>query len=213
MVDGSSIFQEVLPQRDGDLVISPIDKVILNGSGSGTLIGPGNNTTPGTNQGYNDLPGGLSYDEEVSTIRGTTSIPGTGINGSTDFNAFPTINVGSYPTKLYLCDIYIKNRGVNYSPGDKVVIEPNFGAEVEVVFGQFGVVNSLKITNSGSGFTETPIIYIQSDTGYNAQLYPIFCVSSVGDGDIDGLGSDQRELTDEEKKGLITVVDCVGKFK
>ena len=201
-----------LPERDGDLIITPEDKLVLNGSGSENLIGPGNNVASGTGQGYNDLPDNLTYDEEVAAIKGITSIPGTGVNGSTDFNSFPTINVGSYPTKLYLCDVYIKNRGINYSPGDKVVIEPNFGAEIEVEYGPFGVVDRLKIVNSGSGFTETPIIYIQSETGYNAKLYPIFCVSSVGDGDSDGLGSDQRELTDDEKEGLITVVDCVGKF-
>lgn len=201
-----------MPERDGDLIITPEDKLVLNGSGSENLIGPGNNVASGTGQGYNDLPDNLTYDEEVAAIKGITSIPGTGVNGSTDFNSFPTINVGSYPTKLYLCDVYIKNRGINYSPGDKVVIEPNFGAEIEVEYGPFGVVDKLKIVNSGSGFTETPIIYIQSETGYNAKLYPIFCVSSVGDGDSDGLGSDQRELTDDEKEGLITVVDCVGKF-
>jgi len=199
-----------IPERDGDLVITPEDKVILNSPGP--LIGPGNNVTPGIGRGYDDLPNNLTFDEEVSTIKGINSIPGTGVNGSTDFNSFPTISIGSYQAKLYICDLYIKNRGVNYSPGDEVVIEPNFGAKAEAIFGPFGVLDSIKITNPGSGFTETPIIYIKSETGYNAQIYPIFCVSSVGDGDIDGLGSDQRDLTDEEKNKLITVVDCVGKF-
>jgi hypothetical protein len=118
-------------------------------------------------------------------LRGTTSIPGTGSNGETEFNAFPTLDVGSYPVILYLCDVVIESAGINYSSEDEIVIEPSNGAEVIPTFGPFGVLDSVRIVSSGKGFVERPDIYIRSETGYNARLTPVFCIDRLGD-DTDG---------------------------
>lgn len=207
---------EPIPEREGDIIIKPEDRRIIDGAivddetgdGGGLInpIGPGGDAIPGFDGGYGDIPQDISIDDKIGIIRNISRIPGTGANGATEFDAFPSINIGSYPTILYLCDLYVKNRGINYSPGDEVVIEPNFGAKVEVNFGPFGTVESLKIMDSGNGFVETPRIYIKSETGYNAEIYPIFCISNIGN-DTEG-----KELTFEERQKVVTIVDCVGKF-
>ena len=185
-----------IPQREGDTIFSPEDRQILQGGAPLTPLLP--ETT---------ADAGIPIDNQIANARGITDIPGTGINGATDVNAFPVINVGSYPIILYLCDLIIDNAGINYSPGDQVVIEPNTGgAEVEATFGPFGVVTGVRITNPGSGFTERPEIYIRSETGYNVVLQPVFCVRRIGD-DTEG-----RDLTDQEKFNVIRVVDCVGRI-
>lgn len=189
-----------IPQRPGDTIIRPEDRQILEGGLP--VIGPGGNVTPGFGA---DNDAGQPLEDQVASARGTTRIPGTGPSGATEFDSFPVINIGSYPALLYLCDLYVDNYGLNYSEGDQVVIEPNEGgAEIEVKFGPFGTVSSLRITNSGNGFTERPDIYIKSETGYNANIIPVFCVRRIGD-DTEG------QLTDEEKFKVIKIVDCVGR--
>jgi len=188
-----------LPDREGDVIIGPEDRQILEG---GLPIGPGGLVTPGFGSDNN---AGQPIEDQIADIRGITRIPGTGPNGATEFQSFPIINIGSYPAMLYLCDLYIDNYGLNYSEGDQVVIEPNLGgAEIEVKFGPFGTVSSVRIINSGNGFTERPEIYIKSETGYNANIIPVFCVRRIGD---DEIGT----IPDKEKFKVIKVVDCVGR--
>lgn len=188
-----------LPVRDGDIIIRPEDRQILEG---GSPIGPGGLVTPGFGSDNN---AGQLLEDQIADARGITRIPGTGPNGATEFQAFPVINIGSYPAMLYLCDLYVDNYGLNYSEGDQVVIEPNLGgAEIEVKFGAFGTVSSVRIINSGNGFTERPEIYIKSETGYNANIIPVFCVRRIGD---DEIGT----IPDSEKFKVIKVVDCVGR--
>jgi len=116
---------------------------------------------------------------------------------------YPTDGLGSYPVILYLCDIIIQESGINYSPGDEVVITPDIGAVVEPKFDSQGRVISVKVTESGEGFTEYPQIYIQSETGYNAVLRPKLCIDRIG---VDQL----KEPTFQDQ--IVTVIDCVGKF-
>ena len=193
-----------IPDRPGDTVITPEDRQILEG---GLPIGPGGNITPGSggDRGINDLGIGDSYDDTLARLRGTTSIPGTGSNGETEFNAFPTLDVGSYPVILYLCDVVIESAGINYSSEDEIVIEPSNGAEVIPTFGPFGVLDSVRIVSSGKGFVERPDIYIRSETGYNARLTPVFCIDRLGD-DTDGNLPDDPLFA-----GVVSVVNCVGR--
>ena len=195
---------------DDDTLIAPGDRRILEGGVP--VIGPGGRVTPGGGGGQGDpdsgsrLPSGETQEERLSRLRRTTVIPGTGPNGETEFDAFPTMDIGSYPTILYLCDINIENHGINYSAGDKVVIEPSNGSEVVPTFGPFGVLQSLRIVKAGKGFIERPLIYIESETGYNAVLKPVFCVERIGD-DKDG------DLPDDAITnliGVVSVVNCVG---
>jgi hypothetical protein len=187
-----------IPQREGDVVIRPEDKQILEG------VAPVIGLTPPGFGGDNQNDAGLPPENQIGNATGITAIPGTGTNGATELDAFPVINIGSYPAILYICDLVIENAGINYSSGDKVVIEPNSGAEIEATFGPFGVLTSLRIINSGNGFVERPEIYIKSETGYNAVITPVFCVRRIGD-DTEGT------LTDEQKFKVIRIVDCVGR--
>ena len=198
----------------GDIIITPDDRNIIGGpSGGGVIITPG--IYPGGSGGRSNSDGGgingpgigESNDERLGRLKGITKIPGTGLNGETDVNAFPTLNVGSYPVILVLCGIDIENSGVNYSDGDKVVIKPSNGAEVIPKFGPFGVLDSLKILKPGRGFVERPEIYIESETGYNAILNPILCVERIGD-DTEG-----TIYGDDILKSVVSVVDCVGNIE
>ena len=66
-----------------------------------------------------------------------------------------------------------------------------------------GSIIGVDVINGGIGFTEDPDIYIESDTGYNAKLMPVFKVNRVGE-----------EIAPEEVSAgaVLSVIDCVGKF-
>ena len=66
-----------------------------------------------------------------------------------------------------------------------------------------GSIVGVDVVKGGIGFNEDPIIYIDSDTGYNAKLMPVFKVNRVG------VDVDPETVT---PTALIQVVDCVGKF-
>lgn len=121
----------------------------------------------------------------------------------------PTDSNGSYPVILTIDRIVVIEDGVNYKPGDKVVITPSNGASATAKITGFGRVDSVTVTNSGVAFDEIPEIRIESETGFGAVLRPVFKINRL------------RELTDKElqeiennvpKDKIIKVIDCVGKF-
>ena len=99
--------------------------------------------------------------------------------------------------------IRVVESGIGYRAGDELVIEPNIGAQGSFSVDKQGRVTSVKITESGEGFTEFPRIYIKSETGYNAVLRPRLC--------IDRIGEDKFKSPELQDK-VITVIDCVGNF-
>ena len=181
------------------------DPEIIALPGAGTPGGGGNGTGGNGTGGNGTGRGGQGGGE---TIRGGNPVlielPGVFTTPKPEYRRpsgdYPTSSNGSYPVILYLCEIFIDESGINYSPGDQIVIEPDIGAVAEPKFDARGRVTSIKITESGEGFTEYPTLYIQSETGYNAVLRPKLCIDRVRDID----------LVDQEK--VIQVVDCVGKF-
>jgi hypothetical protein len=133
----------------------------------------------------------------------------------------PSSTTAQYPVILYMCSVEIVNPGVGYSDTDKIIISPNNGAILQPQFGPFGSLESVKIISSGMGFTERPNIYIETQTGYNAQIVPVFCVNRVGDVPENELISvtgpeGEQVLTTGSPispvgEKIIHVVDCVGK--
>jgi len=131
----------------------------------------------------------------------------------------PSSTIAQYPIVLYMCDVEITNPGVAYSDSDKIIVSPSNGAILEPLFGPFGSLEDVKIVSAGIGFTERPEIYIQSETGYNAKIVPVFCVNRVGDVAEEDListtGPDGEPIrtTPSSPVGdkIIHVVDCVGK--
>jgi hypothetical protein len=101
-----------------------------------------------------------------------------------------------------MCDAIIKNPGVGYQQGDKVIIEPSYGAEITPEFNELGQLTSVKVISGGEGFQQIPTIYIESETGFNAEIVPRFCIDRVG---VDQV----KEPTSQDK--IISVIDCVGK--
>jgi hypothetical protein len=72
------------------------------------------------------------------------------------------------------------------------------------VFGPFGSIIDINIIDEGEGFTERPEIVINTESGYNAKLIPILCVSRIGD-----VPEELYKIPKGEK--ILKVVDCVGK--
>jgi len=107
-----------------------------------------------------------------------------------------------YSVVLYMCDAVITNPGFGYNDGDKVVIEPNYGAEIVPTFGIFGNLESVKVISGGEGFKEFPTIYIESETGVNANIVPRFCIDRINKDEF-------REPAPQDS--VLSVVDCVGR--
>ncbi len=82
-------------------------------------------------------------------------------------------------------------------------MEPSHGCEFRLKCDALGSIIGVDVVKGCVGFTEDPKIYIQSDTGYNAILMPVFKVNRVGE-DI------PSELVSPD--GIIQVIDCVGKI-
>ncbi len=111
----------------------------------------------------------------------------------------PSTGTGDYPVVLEIDDINIVEPGFGYDPNDKVVV--GNGAELKLRTDPLGSVIGVDVVNGGSGFDEDPDLYIQSDSGYNAKLMPVFKPIRL---------EDIEEA--DAALGAIQVIDCVGKF-
>ena len=113
----------------------------------------------------------------------------------------PTLNNGQYPIILEIGDVFISNPGFSYNPNDQIIISPDNGAVMEPEFDSLGSLTKVNLISPGQGFKEFPDIYIQSDTGYNAKIIPVFNARRV----------DEEQIQVPESQ-IINVIDCVGKF-
>lgn len=189
----------------GDGTLNPLDPQPFDpgtggdtpGTGGGTGGGGGTVTTPGQGGGE-EIPGGVDY---VVQLPGVFTAPRPDFEKVTQI--YPSDSSGSYPVILYLCEVRVVESGIKYRAGDELVIEPSIGAQGTFTVDKQGRVTSVKITESGEGFTEFPRIYIKSETGYNAVLRPRLC--------IDRIGEDKFKSPELQDK-VITVIDCVGNF-
>ena len=114
----------------------------------------------------------------------------------------PTSGTGEYPVILSIDKINVVEGGINYDCSkDKVVVEPDNGAELSICgCDSLGTINKICVNKPGSGFTDDPKIYIESESGYNVKLVPTFKVTRV------------EEVSEAPPTGVIQVIDCVGKF-
>ena len=108
----------------------------------------------------------------------------------------------TYPVVLHICQVSISNPGYNYQSTDKVVIEPANGAEIVPTFGPVGNLIALNLVSGGEGFLEMPRAYIESETGFNAEITIRLCIDRIGD-DV------AKEPGVRDK--VVSVIDCVGK--
>jgi hypothetical protein len=185
------------PNGDWQIPVPPGNTVPVN-TGD-TVTTPPGTITPieGTDE---VIPGGAPYIVQNSGTITTPSAPDV-----KPYEDYPSSSDGSYPVILYLCGLEISDPGFLYSEGDAVVIEPSNGATAEITLGAFGLINSVKVTSPGEGFTEVPEIFIQTETGYNARLLPRFCIDRISQDEL-------KEPTPEIQDKIISVIDCVGKI-
>ena len=115
--------------------------------------------------------------------------------------SFPSLDTGDYPVVLEIDQVNVLDSGFGYDSDDKVVV--GNGAEIKIKTDNLGSITGADVINGGMGFTEDPEIYIESDSGYNGKLMPVFKVNRVGE-----------DVAPEEIStgAIIKVVDCVGKF-
>ena len=195
------------------------DTILLCGSGGYTPIPPGETIQvkggdqiflpSGTNtQIYNsdgeltqnvDGKGPLSPIDILESGTLTTPQPPEDIGQITSDNA-----TAGYDVVLEVNEVFIENPGINYDVNDEITVEPSNGLELEPKYDENGKLIDVKVTNPGIGFVEFPEIRIYSDTGFNANIIPIFNV---------------LRLKEYENRGTIpngvesiSVVDCVGKI-
>ena len=111
------------------------------------------------------------------------------------------MDTGDYPVVLEIDQVNVLDSGFGYDSDDKVVV--GNGAEIKIKTDNLGSITGADVINGGMGFTEDPEIYIESDSGYNGKLMPVFKVNRVGE-----------DVAPEEIStgAIIKVVDCVGKF-
>ena len=181
------------PYNPGQIVkLNPGDEVFLPVGTSEKIFDTNGNI-------LENIPGGIFY-----KVSNEAEITAPELPDIDDIPLqFATAGNGQYPIILCLDEIYIKSSGFDYSPEDKIVMEPNYGAVLEPVFDENGSLAKVNIVKNSEGFTDVPEIFIDSETGYNAELIPVFSVCRIGD-----------LLEDEIPPGqnIISVVDCVGKF-
>ena len=116
----------------------------------------------------------------------------------------PSDGFGRYPAVLCIKDVLVLNPGINYSPNDKIVITPDLGSVLEPVFDKFGRLMDVNVIVGGCGYTDLPSAFIQSLTGINAKLQPVFEVVRIGE--------DLNDSTNvPEGTPVVKVIDCVGR--
>jgi hypothetical protein len=206
-----------------------VEKVVMENSGSGYLPSPNGDrggdgrtwaksgdTIVKRNDGTYDRPyeAGETFQvnsgDTVYSCENTTFITEpqvltapTCTSGSFGSGQNPVTSDGSYPIFLEIDSIFIDKPGINYDPNkDKITVTPSNGLELKPIFDELGSLNRVDVVKPGIGFKEMPTIEIETETGYNASLLPVFRVNRIGD----GLG------TDVPPSQIISVVDCVGKF-
>ena len=218
--DGSIYSDGVkISDRDGTIILTPKigynfyppNTDVLVNTGDLAFLPPGTDVAVYDNVG-NELQRftGLGLEEgilieEPGTLTTPVYDPGDQEIEEGFDSTYPTESSGAYPVILKINDILIANPGINYSPDDKISIEPSNGAVLEPVYNNFGKLTAVNIVDPGIGFIEKPKISIKSNTGINAIIIPIFGTLRVGD---------LSEVEDSVPLGakVLEVIDCVGKI-
>jgi len=120
----------------------------------------------------------------------------------------PTTVGLTYPVILVIDEILVLDPGYNYLPGDKLIIDPDFGAEAELVVNDGGQIDSVNIIKSGVGFLDLPSLRTNSVTGFNATFSVILKPIRI---DLNRPLQEQIDQVIPQQIELISVIDCVGK--
>lgn len=81
-----------------------------------------------------------------------------------------------YPVIVTLCGVEIDNPGFGYDCSkDQIVVDPPKGVKIEYTCNTQGRLEKVEVIQPGIGFTKIPTITINTTTGVNAVLRPVFC--------------------------------------
>ena len=159
-------------------------------------------------------PGGLQSVNQTVTITTPKCPPlpdgdelsdiGFGTGGDTEGS--PSTGDGKYGVRLCVKQILIKDSGVNFDPSDEIYLEPSHGTKLSMELGPFGTIAKVNVVQKGCGFTDTPKVRINTRTGFNQELIPLFDIQRIGDGDLEKIALNSL---DRDNRGIISVVDCV----
>ena len=106
---------------------------------------------------------------------------------------------GTYPVIACIDTIYALNPGFGFDCSkDTISIVPENGAKAVIEeCDENGGILKIKIINCGSGYNEIPDVFINTDTGYNAMLYPV-------------MKFHRPDIETPEGTNVLQVIDCVG---
>ena len=189
--------------KDGNYSVFPPNTTIPVLPGDTVFLPPATNVQIYNNDG--DLVDTLSGQGQTVPIGITTSgnLTTPEYNSTKDTGSQPGSS-GSYPVVLTIKDVVVTNPGVAYSDKDTIKITPDNGAVLTPIINDNGQLSGVNIVNPGIGFTDFPRIVLQSNTGVNAQMTPVFGIIRVGD-------LKEEEDLIPEGTPIINVVDCVGR--
>ena len=210
-----------IPAPDGstggndNTVTKPNDTLYVDNKGNYTVIPPNTpvNVVPGdtiylppatTVPVYNNdgnlvvtLPGQGQTVPIAITTSGTLTTPV--YNPTVNPGQSPTTN-GTYPVVLTIKDVVVTNPGVGYTNTDTISIVPDNGAVLNPIFNNGQLIN-VEVIRSGIGFTDFPKITIISNSGFNAQVTPVFGIIRIN----------EEDVTIPPGTPVIDVIDCVGR--
>lgn len=184
-IGDQNTIPDLLQTISGDEVTAQDLIDAINETGAPITIQTGDATIFG---GINDI---LSQRDPVTIQIGETSktlVP-------------QSITPGTYNVVVTIDDVIINNPGTEYEPGDTIKVTPDTGVELRPTFNSLGSLTKVDIISKGNSFNTMPKIEIQSRTGVNADIWPVFKIQRVED----------LQLIEPGQK-IITVVDCVGKY-
>ena len=164
-----------------------IRNIVVTSPGTGYIVGP-DGSTGGNKVTWKEPDEGFIIDDDGNYF----VVPGA------DVLPVPT-PLPEYSVVLEIDDIEILDPGFGYEPGDTIRVTPDNGAILEPVF-EGDKVSKVKVIKPGIGFNDFPVIEVVSDTGYNAELVPVF--RPVDPEEIEQI---------PETATVIQVIDCVGK--
>lgn len=168
----------------------------------------------GVSQSSLFTPGGLQDVTERITITTPKCPPpkdgdeladlGFGTGGDSEGEA--NTGDGKYGVRLCVKQILIENAGVNFDPSDEIYLEPDRGTKLSMELGPYGTIAKINVVQKGCGFTRVPKVRINTRTGFNEELIPLFEIQRIGEADLENIAL--RSL-DRDNRGIISVVDCV----
>lgn len=214
-IDPDGKFSQPIPPGNV-ITLLPGSKLYVPSSVTGYGVDSDNDKDVDDGASQNTLftPGGLQDVDTTVTITTPKCPPpkdgdeltdiGFGTGG--DSEGDPSTGDGKYGVRLCVKQILIENAGVNFDPSDEIYLEPDRGTKLSMELGPYGSIAKITVVQKGCGFTRVPKVRINTRTGFNQELIPLFEVQRIGEANLEDLA---LRALDRDNRGIISVVDCV----